>query len=51
MISAMSASNDAAASAALNKIARPNDLGLSALGLKVVSEEKESKKSFPMPGY
>ena len=43
MISAMSASNESAANAALNKIARPNDLGLSALGLKTLKEIKSPK--------
>ena len=54
MISAMSASNDGAAKAALNKIARPNDLGLNGLDLesvvkaitkKPVSNKEEIKQS------
>lgn len=41
MISAMSASNDSAAMAALNKIARPNDLGLNGLDFKKIAQPKK----------
>jgi len=44
MISAMSVSSEGTANATLNKIARPNDLGLAALGLKSVAEEKTKAK-------
>lgn len=44
MIAAMSASNESSAAAALNKIARPNDLGLSALGIGVLDEAKKTAK-------
>ncbi len=46
LISAMSVSNEGTADATLNKIARPNDLGLSALGLKAIQEkiEKSTEK-------
>jgi len=50
MISAMSASNDSAANAALNKIARPNDLGMTAIALDSMTKDnlennKSNKKS------
>lgn len=38
MIESMSVSNDSTAQAVLNKLARPNDLGLSALGLKQLKD-------------
>lgn len=44
MISAMSASNDGAANAVLNKIARPNDLGLNGIDLKSLGKETTSSK-------
>jgi len=47
MISAMSASSEGTANAALNKIARPNDLGLTALGLKAMAEKKSVKSTKP----
>ena len=45
MISSMSVSNNSSAEAILNKLARPNDLGLSVLGLKAEAE----KKTIPEP--
>ena len=45
IISSMSASNDETAKAALNRIARPNDLGLNGLNLEEVS--KKINKSSP----
>lgn len=43
MISAISASNEGAADATLNKIARPNDLGLKALGISAAATEAKIK--------
>jgi len=51
IVSSTKCANDGAAGAVLNKIARPNDLGLAALGLKELAKEadvstpKKSKKS------
>jgi len=39
MISSMSVSNSTSSEAILNRLARPNDLGLSALGLKTIAEK------------
>ena len=43
IISSMAASNDGAAKAVLNKIARPNDLGLNGLDLESVIKEVKEK--------
>lgn len=45
MITSMSVANDSTADAVLNKIARPNDLGLSALGIKSLSQEETKKEN------
>ncbi len=48
MIQSMSVADNTTADAILNKLARPNDLGLSALGLKSLAEQetaKDEKKS------
>lgn len=44
MIQSMAVSNGTTADAVLNKIARPNDLGLSALGLESLKEKTKSEK-------
>lgn len=52
LISAVSVSNDTTADAVLNRIARPNDLGLSALGVKSLADnatDSKPKKDKPEP--
>jgi flotillin len=44
MISSMAVSNDTTADAVLNKIARPNDLGLTTLGLNALKDESKKTK-------
>lgn len=43
MVSAVSVSNDATAEAVMNRLARPNDLGLSALALQQTQDLKQDK--------
>jgi len=43
MIESMSVSNEGMGQSALNRFARPNDMGLTALGLKTLSEEEKNK--------
>jgi flotillin len=47
MIQAMSVANPNTADAVLNKIARPNDLGLTALGLEAMKETTKKKEDTP----
>lgn len=49
MIQSMAVSNSTTADAVLNKIARPNDLGLSVLGLESLKESGKSEKKSQKP--
>lgn len=47
MISSMAVANEGSANATLNKLARPNDVGLSVLGLESIKDKKETKINKP----